>query len=121
MVGKKRAIRLIYRRLFERFGPQSWWPAKTKVEVIVGAILTQNTNGVNVERAIANLKQKKVLTPAALHHLSPHELSQLIKPAGYFNVKAKRLKNFLDFLFSEYDGKLARMQQEETAALREKL
>ena len=79
--------------LFKRFGPQDWWPGDTPFEVIVGAILTQNTNWTNVEKAITNLKNAKVLTPDKLHLLDIKKLAELIRPAGYFNIKAKRLKN----------------------------
>lgn len=111
----------IYQVLFQHFGPQGWWPGDTPFEIMVGAILTQNTNWKNVEKAIINLKRAKVLTPAKLHALPVSTLAQLIKPAGYFNVKAKRLKNFLDFLFAEYKGRLELMANEDLAVLREKL
>ncbi len=111
----------IYQELFDHFGPQGWWPGDTPFEIMVGAILTQNTNWKNVEKAIANLKKAKVLTPVRLHALSVPALAQLIKPAGYFNVKAKRLKNFLDFLFAEYKGRLELMAGENLTVLREKL
>ncbi len=111
----------IYQELYQHFGPQGWWPGDTPFEIMVGAILTQNTNWKNVEKAILNLKRAKVLTPVKLHALPVPALAQLIKPAGYFNVKAKRLKNFLDFLFVEYKGKLSLMAKEDLAVLREKL
>ncbi len=81
----------IYDRLFERYGPQHWWPGDTPFEIVVGAILTQNTNWKNVEKAIANIKNADCLTPEKLHALPIDELAELIRPAGYFNVKAKRL------------------------------
>lgn len=122
MSGKsKDFFQVVYQKLYDTFGPQYWWPAQTKFEVIIGAILTQNTNWGNVEKALHNLKQEKVLSPAALHKISTSRLASLIKPAGYFNVKAKRLKNFINFFFKEYNGRLAAMQKEETSALREKL
>lgn len=111
----------IYRALFKLFGPQHWWPGNTEFEIIVGAILTQNTNWKNVEKAILNLKKARILTPQKLHPLSVSKLAQYIKPAGYFNVKAKRLKNFLDFLFAEYKGRLDLMEKEECSILRKKL
>ncbi len=110
-----------YQKLFKHFGPQHWWPGETPFEIIVGAILTQNTNWGNVEKAIRNLKHEKVLTPQALHQISQSKLAALIKPAGYFNVKAKRLKNFIDYLFAEYDGSLAKMKREKLSTLRLKL
>jgi endonuclease-3 related protein len=102
-------------------GPQSWWPGETPFEVCVGAILTQNTAWTNVEKAIANLKSRGVLEPRAMDALPPAELAQLIRPAGYFNIKTKRLKNFLKFLIDEYDGDLERMKGERTDSLRVKL
>jgi endonuclease-3 related protein len=111
----------IYRRLFRRFGPQHWWPGRTPFEIIVGAVLMQNTNWNNVEKAIANLRRERALTPRALKEMSLLKLSALIRPAGYFNVKARRLKNFIRFLFEEYGGSLARMAKEPLAVLRPKL
>ena len=111
----------IYEQLFSSFGPQDWWPGQTRFEVIVGAILTQNTNWKNVERAIVNLKRQRVLSPQALHKISASKLATHIKPAGYFNVKAKRLKNFMEFLFAEYDGSLSKMAKEDLPTLRGKL
>lgn len=96
----------IYQALFDRFGPQSWWPGDTPLEVIVGAVLTQNTNWGNVEKAIVNLKKEGLLTLERLHEVSPERLSRTIKPAGYFNVKAKRLKNVAAFFVERYGGDL---------------
>lgn len=88
----------LYERLYEAHGPQGWWPGDTPFEVAVGAILTQNTNWNNVARAITALKEEERLTPQALNDLPEAELARLIRPAGYYNIKARRLKNFLDFL-----------------------
>ena len=117
----KATLTEVYERLFAAFGPQKWWPAQTRFEVIVGAILTQNTNWGNVERALINLKSNKSLSPQALKNISPRKLALLIRPAGYFNVKAKRLKNFISFLFNEYDGDLKEMKKEDCRLLRQKL
>ena len=111
----------IYKRLYNAFGPQFWWPAKTSFEVVVGAILTQNTNWGNVEKALTNLRKNKELSPAALRNISYVRLAELIRPAGYFNVKAKRLKNFMDFFFSEYKGNIRLMKKEPLPVIREKL
>ncbi|MCI5126625.1 MAG: endonuclease III domain-containing protein, partial [Candidatus Electrothrix sp. AR5] len=81
----------IYRRMLAHFGPQHWWPGETPFEVMVGAILTQNTSWQNVEKAIANLKGAGVLSLPALASLSTDELADLIRPAGYYNIKAGRL------------------------------
>ena len=103
------SIEGIYQKLFRHFGPQSWWPGETPFEVIVGAILTQNTNWQNVAKAIENLKKAKVLTPKKIHSLPADQLAQLIRPSGYFNIKAKRLREFLNFLFKNYRGSLKKM------------
>lgn len=118
---QKDALLKIYQRLFKEFGPQHWWPGQTKFEVMVGAILTQNTNWGNVEKAIKNLKQQRVLSPQALKDISPSQLASLIKPAGYFNVKTKRLKNFIEFFWREYNGDIHRMRKEPLSVLRPKL
>lgn len=111
----------IYRRLFEAFGPQHWWPGETRFEIIVGAILTQNTNWANVAKAIANLKDAECLQPDRLHALDPAELERLIRPAGYFRLKAKRLRHFTQWLFDAYEGRLDALDAIETRRLREEL
>ncbi|MBI5055350.1 MAG: endonuclease III domain-containing protein [Nitrospirae bacterium] len=111
----------IYRALFKAFGPQQWWPGETPFEVAVGAILTQNTNWGNVEKAINNLKKQKVLNARALHEMPHKELAALVKPAGYFNIKAKRLKHFLSFLSDHYKGRVESMRGEDVHALRRQL
>jgi len=111
----------IYERLFEHFGPQNWWPAKTEFEVIVGAILTQNTAWANVERALDNLSAKKMMSPVRLRKARCSELARLIRPAGYYNIKAARLKEFLEFLFKRYRGDLRRMFSTRTETLRDEL
>ncbi|MBE9528509.1 MAG: endonuclease III domain-containing protein [Proteobacteria bacterium] len=98
-----------YNALFERFGPQMWWPARTRFEVIVGAILTQNTNWGNVERAVRALRGAGGLTPKGMNALSVEALAELIRPSGYFNVKARRLKNFLTHLNAMHGGSLNRL------------
>lgn len=111
----------IYHKLYSFYGPQNWWPGDTPFEVAVGAILTQNTNWSNVEKAIRNLKAEKMLSAHAMYKLPVERLAGLIRPAGYFNVKAKRLLSFLDFLMKDYGGSMKRMQKETTGTLREKL
>lgn len=110
-----------YQTALKKLGPQHWWPGETPFEVCVGAVLTQNTNWKNVEKAIHNLKSKNLLDPHRLHALEHRELAALIRPAGYFNIKARRLKNFLKFLIENYNGDLDRMFSESLPALREKL
>ncbi|HCL81819.1 MAG TPA: endonuclease [Nitrospiraceae bacterium] len=111
----------IYNTLYSFYGPQYWWPGDTPFEIAVGAILTQNTNWGNVEKAIKNLKKEKVLTAKALHEMPHQKLASLIRPAGYFNIKAKRLKSFIDFLADNYNGSMKRMKKEEMGSLRKKL
>jgi len=111
----------IYQLLHDRFGPQHWWPGETRFEIITGAILTQNTAWPNVEKAIANLKAACLLTPEKLQNIQTQKLAELIKPAGYFNIKAKRLKNFLTWLFKHYDGQLTNLNSVNTSRLREEL
>lgn len=98
--------RALYERLMGCYGPQGWWPGEGRFEIIVGAILTQNTNWGNVEKALGNLKAAGCLTPAGLYGLAVERLAELIRPAGYFNVKAQRLRHFLDWLFVRFDGDL---------------
>ena len=111
----------IYQLLFDRFGPQHWWPGQTQFEIITGAILTQNTNWTNVEKAIANLKSADCLTPEKLYHLEVSQLAELIRPAGYYNIKTKRLKNFVNWLSDNYDGKPANLETVDTDQLRTEL
>jgi endonuclease III related protein len=99
----------IFNHLVDRFGPLNWWPADTPFEMCVGAILTQNTAWTNVEKAILALKQAGIMTPATLHGSDPEQLAQLIRPAGYFNVKSRRLKDFTTWLFLNHQGSLERM------------
>jgi endonuclease-3 related protein len=98
-----------------------WWPAQTPFEVIVGAILTQSTAWVNVERAIANLRGARLLSPGAMGRVLLARLASLVRPSGYFRQKAKKLKAFLRFLERSYGGSLARMFETPTAQLREQL
>jgi len=111
----------IFDKLFLFYGPQHWWPARTRFEVILGAILTQNTSWSNVKKAIKNLKQKKMLTPAAILKAKVEFLGELIRPSGYFNIKAKRLKNFTSWLFDNYSGSLSLMFKEPLHILRNQL
>lgn len=111
----------IYQLLFDSFGPQHWWPGETPFEIAVGAILTQNTNWTNVEKAIANLKAADCLSPEKIHRLSHPQLAELIRPAGYFNIKAKRLINFVTWLSNNYEGSLTKPESVDTFRLREEL
>lgn len=111
----------IYNRLYAYFGPQHWWPGDSDFEIIVGAILTQNTAWTNVEQAIANLKRARLLTPSALKRVPLTHLAKLIRPSGYFNLKAKKLKAFVRFLFTQHHGKLSHLFQLDLDTLRNEL
>jgi len=117
----KRRLMQIYQALYSVFGPQRWWPAESKFEVIVGAILTQNTSWQNVEKAISNLKKEKVLSFQKLYKLKPGKLARLIKSAGYYNIKAKRLKDFLKFFFKKYQANINKLALVKTNKLRQEL
>lgn len=112
----------IYEKLYRHFGPRHWWPSTDgPFEVIIGAILTQNTAWSNVEKAISNLKKEKALIPRKLKAVPQKKLAKLIRSSGFFNEKAKKLKHFLDFLFGQYEGSIFRMKREKLPILREKL
>ena len=111
----------IYEILFNHFGPQEWWPGDTPFEVMVGAVLTQNTNWVNVSKAIDNLKKGDLLSFEKMHNMPMELLAEKIKPAGYFNLKAARLKNLLNFIGDEYNGSVEDMFDEDTLTLRENI
>jgi endonuclease-3 related protein len=103
---KAAILHAIYQRLLSHYGPQHWWPGDSPFEVCVGAVLTQNTNWQNVERAILKLRSAGKLSFPRLYRTPLAELKELIRPAGFFNVKARRLRNFLEFLHSAYRGDL---------------
>ena len=119
--GGSERIRNFYSALHRRYGPQNWWPARTRLECAAGAILTQNTSWRNAERAIAALRESSMLSAKKLRSVSRKRLAALIRPCGYHNLKAKRLKNFIDFLFAVYGGKMENMLAEDTDKLREEL
>jgi endonuclease-3 related protein len=110
-----------YELLYAAFGPQHWWPGETPFEIITGAILTQNTSWANVEKAVANLKSAGYLTAEALHHIDLTRLAELIRPAGYYNIKAKRLKSWVNWLFDTYEGELTNLERISTDQLRQEL
>lgn len=110
-----------YNSLFTALGPQRWWPGKTPFEVIVGAILTQNTSWKNVKIAISNLRNARLLSPAAIRSAPMGQLQRLLRPSGYFRQKARKLKAFCDFLQEEHGGSLKRMFDTPTILLRPKL
>lgn len=117
----EKEIRTYYGALFRAWGPQNWWPARSRFEVIVGAFLTQNTAWTNVEKALANLRSARVLSVRGIRGLALSKLEELIRPSGYFRQKAQRLKNFIEFLDGRYAGSLTRMFGSPTPQLREEL
>ena len=115
------ALRRAYTLMRRRHGHLGWWPGDTPFEICVGAILTQNTAWVNVERAIGNLKRAAVLEPHRLLALPESGLAQLLRPAGYFNVKARRLRAFVQVLVEQFGGDVAQLLHGETATVRRRL
>ncbi len=114
-------FRAVYDDLYRAWGPQHWWPGRTRFEIIVGAILTQNTAWTNVEKAIRRLRIERALNPKSLHRADLRTLAEWIRPAGYYNVKAKRLRAFTGMLFGRFDGKLSRLFALDTPTLRDTL
>jgi len=112
---------LIYERLYNNFGSRGWWPGDTPFEVIVGAILTQNTSWKNVEKAIAQLKSDNLLDLEGMYKVEESVLAKAIRSSGFYNIKAARLKNFLVFLIDEYKGNLDVMFSEDLEDIRDKL
>ena len=115
------AISEIFRVLFRHYGPQHWWPGETPFEIVVGAILTQNTAWTNVEKALARLKAAGALTVETMEALPEAELAGLIRSSGYYNRKAKKLRAFLRYLRERQGGSLERMFSTGTAQLRREL
>ncbi len=111
----------IYRRLMVCYGPQHWWPARETFEVIIGAILTQSAAWINVEKAIDNLRNADKLSPEALRRLPNAELAGLIYPCGYYNVKARKLKAFAQWLGEEYGDDMEKLFAQDIGRLRQHL
>lgn len=111
----------IHDLLLEAYGPQGWWPGSGCFETVVGAILTQNTNWANVEKAINKLKAANALDADTMHNLDHDTLAELIRPSGYYNIKASRLKSFLNWLYENYDGNLDALANMSVYSLREEL
>ena len=109
----------VYDTLLAHYGPQNWWPGETPFEVMVGAILTQNTAWTNVEKAITNLQLNDALSPERIHNTPPSKLAEWIKPSGYFNIKAQRLKNYCDWYLQQ--GGFEMLDQLDTATLRSRV
>ena len=114
-------LRRFFRALYAAYGPQHWWPGETQFEIIVGAILTQNTAWTNVEKAIARLKAAGALSVRAMEAIGEPALAELIRPSGYYNQKARKLKAFLAWLRDRHAGSLQRMFRLDTVELRREL
>jgi len=112
-------LREVYQKLLKSYGEQNWWPAETPFEVCVGALLTQNTAWRNVEKAISNLKRRKLLTPEKILECREELLEELIRPAGFYRQKAKYLKNFCNFIINS--GGLENLKRKELETLRGEL
>lgn len=117
----KHALKVIYDRMAAHHGPTHWWPGDTPFEIAVGAVLTQNTAWTNVEKAIANLKRERLLTPRAILTCPTAVLERALTPSGYFRVKTKRLRSFCDYLVQQYGGQMARMARQPLESLRPEL
>jgi endonuclease-3 related protein len=120
-VDKNQQIRSYFETLRKAWGPQHWWPAESAFEVIVGAILTQNTAWTNVEKALARLRDGGAISVKAIREIPLEDLAKLVQPAGFFRQKAARLKRFVAWLDERYGGSLERMFFRETAKLRDEL
>ncbi len=115
------ALRTLYKTLLDAYGPQDWWPGDSPTEVVIGAILVQNTNWKNVEKAIANLRAAHLLQWQPLEQVPDAELAELIRPAGYYKVKTRRLKNFVRWLCENHDGDIESLRRRHMGSLREEL
>lgn len=114
-------LRALYERLLSIYGPQHWWPAKTPLEVVAGAYLTQNTAWTSVERSLENLEAHGLLTIEGLRGVSEEELRTHIRPSGYMNRKVAAIKAFIAFLDRYYDGSLEKLAEESPEIVREHL
>lgn len=117
----RRALLEMYERMAAHYGPTHWWPGETAFEIAVGAVLTQNTAWTNVERAIANLKRMRLLSPRKIVESPDEALHAALKPSGYFRVKTKRVRSFCRYLLDRHRGSMRRMADQPLAELREEL
>lgn len=117
----KLPLKNVYRLLFDRFGPQHWWPGRTRLEIMVGAILTQNTAWSNVEKAIVRLRKAHALNLPVLHGAPLEQLADWIRPAGFFNIKARRLRAFTGMIHARHGGRLEHLLAMDTQSLRDEL
>jgi endonuclease-3 related protein len=117
----RRRLLALFRRLLRHFGPQRWWPARTRFEVIIGAILTQNTSWTNVAGAIRAMRAQRLLSARSIDRAPQRTLARVIRSSGYYNIKATRLKQFTHFLLTRYHGSLERMFRADLRSLRKEL
>lgn len=120
-VPTARVLQRIYRLLYGAYGPMNWWPADTPFEVIVGAFLTQNTAWVNVEKALKNMKKADLLNPQKLDKVNEKKLADIIKPSGYFNQKARKLKSFVQHFGERYNYSIDKMKDRSLNDMRREL
>lgn len=119
--GMEGVLMEVFRRLYGRYGPQGWWPGESRFEVVIGAILTQAVSWRSVERALDNLKQAQVFSMDGLRDVPQAQLAQMLRPCVYFNMKARKLKAFVDHVWDQYGGDLDALLSREPAELREEL
>lgn len=118
--SREKDLLFIFDKLFRHFGPRRWWPGETKFEIVIGAILTQNTSWKNVEKAIGRLKEHDLLQPEKLFTIPEKELALLIRSSGYYNQKAKKIREFLNF-FKSYSFSFEDMLSVDKGRIREEL
>ena len=116
-----RIVRQVYDLLYERYGPQGWWPAKTKLEVVLGAILVQSTAWGNAAKALDAIREAGVLDVAALARMSEGELGELVRSSGFYTVKARRVKAFVEHVMEGHGGDLDSMLEQDATELRREL
>jgi endonuclease III related protein len=119
--GARSLLLEIYERLYSTLGPSGWWPGETPLEIVVGAILTQNTSWHNVEQALGRLKEEGVLSVESLTQIGEDRLAEMVRPAGTYRLKARRLKNFFHFLQEEYHGRIEGLVDPPLEKLRDQL
>jgi endonuclease-3 related protein len=118
---KSEGIEIVYKKLFDHYGPQKWWPGDSQVEIIIGAILTQAVSWSNVEKAIVNLKNADLIDLEKLKEIEVNKLAELIKPSGYYNMKAKKLKAFISYLDKYFDLDLNQLNKGKPEKIRKRL
>lgn len=111
----------IFHTLLESFGKRNWWPGETEIEIIIGAVLTQNTSWKNVEKAITNLRKHNALDINTLHGMDRERLADIIKPSGFYNIKSTRLKNIIKVIHDDFSGNINELKEINILKMRGKL